>query len=174
MSINIERELHNLLLDLAPRSEDDLVDQATVIAEASAIFDTMARTAGGPSKNNTKWVEAKMLDSLLEAMQISYASADEYDNDSVIDATNLTPEQIIHKAERLRPIASNPEPMNYDKPFGNNMCVLNDDDLEPFYNNTVDGRTMDDYTIEDMSLLHPSNVYTPPGWGKNRSDSHAR
>jgi len=168
MSIDIEKELHNLLLGLSPCSgNEDIIEQSIIIAEASAIFNTMTRKASISSTNNKKWREAKMLDALLTSMQNHYAKNNE-EKISAIDATDLTPEQIVHKASRLQ---TAPMPSDYDQPFGNNMDILNDNDLEPFLHNSTEGRTAEDYLIDDLSLLHPVNVFSPPGWGRHRSDS---
>lgn len=172
MHKEIEQNIHKLLLDLAPFCYNN-IEQSIIIAEASYIYKKMERTSSTISKSKeNKICEAKMIESILEAIQASNDTEDYLEN-IPSDVENMTPEQILHTASKLRPTNAPYLPATYNKPFGN-MDLLNNEDLSVFFGNEIEDKESKNYKIDDSKLLHAVNVFSPPGLGKHKSDSLCR
>ena len=153
----LEAELHQVLLDLAPDTHDE--EQARIVAEASLIYGHLLKN--GIRESKTYAHESRLADALLQAMG-QLDDWDYSDTPQYIDGRGLCPEQIIHEAS---------------KSFGGRYAASNfdaiDEDIDVFLDPPV--QAADDYVIEDgEDDRHPPDRYKTPGRGTHRSDSGSR
>jgi hypothetical protein len=170
---NIEQELHSLLLELAPNCYNHR-DQSLIIAEATANFYKIERLANKTSNNKKDLKESRMIEAVLEAINVVSDNVQDYDDEDIIHGEYMSPEQIIHKASKMKPRnISTPFNTKYSKPFGD-MVMLNDDDLDPFFFNDTETQTAEHYLIDDTFPTHPIDVHFNPSLGRHKSDSQNR
>jgi len=153
----LEAELHQVLLDLAPDIHEE--EQAQIVAEASAIYTSMSKNGRREAESNVH--EARLADALLQAM----GQLDDWDFEEeppYIDGQGLSPEEIVHKASKM---------------FGGRYSAKTfdalDEDIDVFLSPPV--HDADEYVIEDgEDERHPPTRYQMPGRGTHRSDSQSR
>jgi len=154
----LEAELHQVLLDLAPDTHDE-EEQARIVAEASLIYSHLSKS--GKREVEARAHESRLADALLQAM----GQLDDWDYNDVpqfIDGRGLSPEEILQQVS---------------KSFGGRYASSNfdalDEEIEVFLSPPV--QAADDYVIEDgEDDRHPPDRYKTPGRGTHRSDSLSR
>ncbi len=165
----IEKELHEVLLEIAPDSHD-YDEQAIIVAEASEIYRCAAAKASArkarASKDEEKIHEARMMDALLQAIgHMANWTDEDGDETSVIDGAGLDPDQIVHRASTRAPS------YRYStKGFGSNFDILDESDLDYFLN-PVGGEGERKDFFDDSIPTHRPDLFTTPGRGRHRSDS---
>lgn len=167
MSRTLEQELHDTLLDIAPETHE-LTEQAVIVAESAAIYRAGSTTATR-SASKGRLHEARLMDSLLQAMgrlAETDADYDDFEGGSV-DGIGMSAEQIINRAASSYKASYRSRRMA-TKGFGDDMDILGDDDLDDL----LSPKGHDDYSIEDGE--HDSALLQVPGFGRHRSDSHSR
>jgi len=158
---DIELELHEVLLDLAPDTHDH-EEQARIVAEAAAIYRRASQSGKTQRIASDKLHEARLADSLLQAMGCLADWDGETDERTMtyIDARGLSADKVVSYAARTLVSGTS-----------NNFFDLDDSDLDPFINPVI--HEADDYEIEDGEECHPSDNYQTPGRPRHRSDSQA-
>jgi hypothetical protein len=151
---DLEAELHQVLLDLAPDTHNE--EQARIVAVASLIYGHLSKT--GVRESKTRLHESRLADALLQAM----GQLDDFDYDDspqYIDGRGLTPEQIVHQAS-----------MNFGGRYAASNFDAIDEDIDMFLEHPSH-----EYIIEDgEDDAHPPDRYQTPGRGSHRSDSLSR
>ncbi len=150
----LEAELHQVLLDLAPDTHED--EQARVVAEASLIYSHLSKS--GKREVEARVHEARLADALLQAM----GQLDDWDYEApqYIDGRGLSPDEIVSQASR-----------SIGGRYAASFDAI-DEDLDVFLDPSI--QTSDDYLIDDGEENHPSDRYHTPGRGTHRSDSLSR
>lgn len=151
----LEAELHQVLLDLAPDTHDE--EQARIVAEASLIYSHLSKT--GKREAAVRVHEARLADALLQAMG-QLDDWDYSDTPQFIDGRGLSPDEIVQQACKT-----------FGGRFASNFDAI-DEDIDVFLDPPV--HSASDYTIDDGEECHNPDRYQTPGRGTHRSDSHAR
>lgn len=150
----LEAELHQVLLDLAPDTHEE--EQARIVAEASLIYTHLSKS--GKREVEARVHEARLADALLQAMG-QLEDWDFEDAPTYIDGRGLSPEEIVQQASRA---------------FGGRYAASNFDALDDEMDIFLDPpkQDADKYVIEDGNDdRHPPDRYKTPGRGTHRSDS---
>ncbi len=167
MSQSIEKELHGILLDLA-HDIHDYDEQAEIVAEAAELYRRIEASCPriASRKNEDKIREAQLMDSLLQAM----GRLDDWnDTESItnyVDGRGLEPDQIVHRAETMKPKRIACEGL------GKHMDIINDVDLDVFLEDEDGEDDSHEEWLDD--LVHDPEIYRIPGTGFHRSDSQVR
>lgn len=150
----LEAELHQVLLDLAPDTHED--EQARVVAEASLIYSHLSKS--GKREVEARVHEARLADALLQAM----GQLDDWDYEApqYIDGRGLSPDEIVSQASR-----------SIGGRYAASFDAI-DDDIDVFLDPSL--QTSEDYLIDDGEENHPADRYHTPGRGTHRSDSLSR
>lgn len=150
----LESELHQVLLDLAPDTHEE--EQARIVAEASSIYSSLSKS--WKREAEVRVHEARLADALLQAM----GQLDDWDYDApqYIDGQGLSAEQIVQQASR-----------NFGGRYAASFDTI-DDDIQAFL--TPPSQDADNYLIDDGEDVHPPDRYQIPGRGTHRSDSLSR
>jgi hypothetical protein len=140
MRTTIEAQLHQILLDVVPGNFDSDA-QGRIVAEAAASLLSLTRQAsfGSPKRELS---EEDMMTALFQAME-RVAEADEVDEDEEefpahLDASGMSPEQVVRAASRLG-----------DKAWGD-MEIFNDDELDAMLRDD-DSKDPYEFTFDDTT-----------------------
>ncbi len=153
----LEAELHQVLLDLAPDTHDE--EHARIVAVASFIYGHLSKN--GVRESQAHVHESRLADSLLQAME----QLDDWDYEEspgYIDGRGLSPEEIVHEASKM-----------FGGRYASSKFDAIDDDIDVFLDAPI--HPADEYIIEDgEDERHPPSRYKTPGRGTHRSDSQSR
>jgi len=151
----LEAELHQVLLDLAPDTHEE--EQARIVAEASLIYSHLSKS--GKREAEVRVHEARLADALLQAM--GQLDDWDYETPQYIDGRGLSPEEIVQQASR-----------NFGGRYAASFDAI-DEDIDIFLEPPV--QAANNYTIDDGEEdRHPPDRYQVPGRGTHRSDSLSR
>jgi hypothetical protein len=157
----IEAQLHDLLLDLVP-DQYSLTSQAKIIAEATSVFESKQ------SVKTASRTESGLIKALWTALASLQLEEDyEYNSIDFVDGIGLDPGQIVRSA--CHSIKTN----NKIKMSKLAMEIINNDDLEVFFDNKDNYIDNSNYNIDDSAdeERHPDDVFRSPGEPKSRTDS---
>jgi hypothetical protein len=152
----IEAELHQMLLDSFP-GMCDADAQAHIVAEAAAALDAGRRQAKLASAKAVADEEEAMATAILHAMErIAQTSLLEDDEQNHLDASGMSPEQVIRAAARM------------DGKAWGDMCLVNDADLDAI----LGTEDIDPYRYDFSDGTGRNERFVPKGKKKHRTDAN--